>query len=136
MTKQERTWEHSDGINDKSQKRHIFFLPTSDSFSIFCHYTCVCDISEHVSPKDIWRQLVCESRCNTDRNTFSFSSCDWGYLLNDSAHAIRFCCWKADFKWKSQVQTEEWTEYPSFLHLAIYFSKTLNFPTAKFTSTP
>jgi hypothetical protein len=42
---QGRTREHPEGINDKLQK--------NDAFVILCHYTGVCDIAEHVCPKDI-----------------------------------------------------------------------------------
>ena len=84
LTKLERTWEHSAGINDK--KWIVSFLPISDSFYLLCHNPCDCDISEHDPSECIWRVLVFASRFRTERSTFSFSSYDWGYLLTDGDH--------------------------------------------------
>ena len=98
LTKLERTWEHSAGINDK--KWIVSFLPISDSFYLLCHNPCDCDISEHDPSEGIWRVLVFASRFRTERSTFSFSSYDWGYLLTDSDHGISILLMKISNKFK------------------------------------
>jgi len=69
-------------------KKHALLSLISELFVILCHFICVCNNSEHVSAMDIWRLLLFESRCSTDRNAFSFSSYDWRYQTNDSATYI------------------------------------------------
>jgi len=50
---QGRRKEHSDGINTKLQKIHLLLFLINKLSVLFCHYTCVCDISEHTSTKRI-----------------------------------------------------------------------------------
>jgi hypothetical protein len=76
-----------------------------------CYYICVCHISEHVSPEDIWRLLGFVSRCSTEKNAFSYSSYGWRYLITDSAKEIDFD--EEGNQFKAQVQVDELSSHSS-----------------------
>jgi len=86
MTKQERTRELSSGINDKSYDITCFLFNTKRFIiSVVSQYVCL----RYFRARLYWGYLKVTcfvSRFWTERNTFSFPSYDWGYLLTDSEH--------------------------------------------------